>query len=120
MTLGLREHEAMVEFCRMHGLQADACVRAAVQQGMLEGCWAAKVGQERRVDVEAAVGGGVQDAGWDEEAEGDGYYEIWRVSGGWRPGSESVDLVDREGEGGCDGFDGDWLRGGVSGGVGEE
>lgn len=87
---------------------------------MLEGCWSAKVRKERRVDVEAAVGGGVEDAGWDEEAERDGDYEVWRVRCGWRPGSESVDLVDGEGEGGCDGFDGDFLKVGVSGGVGEE
>lgn len=40
---------------------------------MLEGCRAAEVREERGVDVETAVGGGVEDAGGDEEAEGDGY-----------------------------------------------
>lgn len=40
---------------------------------MLEGCWAAEVREEGGVDVQAAVGGGVEDAGGDEEAEGDGY-----------------------------------------------
>lgn len=39
---------------------------------MLEGCWAAEVGEERGMDVEAAVGGGFEDAGGDEEAERDG------------------------------------------------
>ena len=63
----------MVEFLGVHCLQADACVRAAVEEGVLEGCWAAEVGEERGVDVEAAVGGAVEDAGGDEEAEGDGY-----------------------------------------------
>ena len=40
---------------------------------MLEGCWAAEVGKEGGVDVQTAVGGAVEDAGGDEEAEGDGY-----------------------------------------------
>lgn len=39
---------------------------------MLQWCRAAKVGEERGVDVETAVGGGFEDAGWDEQAEGDG------------------------------------------------
>lgn len=64
----------MVEFRRVHGLQADARVRAAAQQGMLERCWAAEVWKQRGVDVEAAVGGGFEDAGGDEQAEGDCYY----------------------------------------------
>lgn len=71
---------------------------------MLEGCWAAEVGEEGRVDVEATVCSGVEDAGWDQEAEGDGDDQIWRMRRGWRPGLEGVDLVDGEGEGFCDGF----------------
>lgn len=41
----------MVEFRRVHCLQADAGVGAAVEQGMLEGCWATEVGKEGGVDV---------------------------------------------------------------------
>ena len=75
----------MVEFRRVHCLQADAGVGAAVQQGVLEGCWAAEVGEEGGVDVQTAVGGGVEDAGGDEEAEGDGYDEVWWRGSGWGP-----------------------------------
>lgn len=104
---GLGEDDAVVEFFWVHCLQTDAGVGAAVQKGVLEGRWAAEVREEGGVDVETAVGGGVEDAGGDEEAEGDGYDEVW-WRGGWRrPGSECVDLVDGEGEGGGDGFDGD-------------
>lgn len=63
----------MVEFCWVHGLEADACVCAAVEEGVLEGCWAAEVREQGGMDVEASVGGGFEDAGWDEQAEGDGY-----------------------------------------------
>jgi hypothetical protein len=61
---------------------------------MLEWCWTAQVGEQRGVDVETAVGGGFENAGWDEEAEGDGHDEIWRVGRGRCPGGEGVDLVD--------------------------
>jgi hypothetical protein len=61
------------------------------------------------VDVETAICGGFEDAGWDEEAEGDGYDEIWGVGCWWRPGGESVDLVEGEREGGGGLFDGDFL-----------
>ena len=100
----------MVEFGRVHGLQADARVGAAVQQGVLEGCWAAEVREEGGVDVQTAIGGGVEDARGYEEAEGDGYDEVWGEAGWWGPGGEGVDLVDGQGEGGGDGFDGNWRR----------
>ena len=41
---------------------------------MLERRRTAEVWKQRRVDVEAAVGGGFEDAGGDEQAEGDCYY----------------------------------------------
>ena len=69
----LGEDEAVVEFGGVHCLQADAGVGAAGEEGVLEGCGTAEVGEERGVDVQAAVGGGGEDTGGDEEAEGDGY-----------------------------------------------
>lgn len=66
------------------------------------------------MDIEAAVGGGFEDSGWDEEAEGDGDDQIGRIGCWWRPGGESVDLVDGKGQGGRDGFYRD-LEAGVNG-----
>ena len=53
------------------------------------------------------MGGGFEDAGGDEQAEGDCYYEVGVGGGRGRPVGEGVDLVEGEGEGGCEGFDGD-------------
>ena len=59
------------------------------------------------MDVQTAVGGGFENAGWDEEAERDCYDQVWCVGRRRRPGSEGVDLVDGYRESGGDWFDGD-------------
>jgi hypothetical protein len=56
------------------------------------------------------VESGIEDAGWDQEAEGHCYYQVDVGGGGWgTPAGEGVDLVEGEGEGGCEGFDGDFF-----------
>lgn len=72
---------------------------------MLNGCGAPQIGQQRRVDVHAAKSSSAENAGGDEEAEGDGDDEI---GGGRSPAGEGVDLMEREPEGLGSRFDGDW------------
>lgn len=69
----------------------------AGEQGVVQRGRPAQVGQEGRVDVEPAVPGRAQDAGRDEEAEGDGYDQV--VGQGRRPAGEGVEGVDGEGQG---------------------
>jgi hypothetical protein len=73
---GLEERDAVVEGVGREGLDCYAGVLAPGEQGVVDWGWAAEVWEEGRVDVEAAIFGGVDKAGRDEEAEGDGDDEV--------------------------------------------
>lgn len=47
---------------------------------MFDGRWATQIGQQRRMDVQAAVLRIVEDPRWDKEAEGYGDDDIYGVS----------------------------------------
>ena len=60
------------------------------------------------MDIEATVGGGIEDAGGYEQAERNCDNKVRCVWCWWRPRSEGVDLVNWNGQRLGDGFDGYW------------
>lgn len=78
-------------------------MRPSLQDGVFNWGWATQVWQQRRMDIEAAILREIEDARWHEEAEGDGYDEVYRGGGG--PAGEGVEGVGGEVEvSGCDLF----------------
>jgi hypothetical protein len=76
----LEERDALVEGLGREGLDCDAGVEAPGEEGVVDWGWAAEVGEEGGVDVDAAVFGGVDEAGRDEEAEGNGNDEVYGIT----------------------------------------
>lgn len=74
-------------------MHRDTGVLPPLQYGMFDGRWATQIGQQRRMDVQAAVLRIVEDPRWDKEAEGHGDDDIYGV--GWRPACEGVDHMSR-------------------------
>ena len=75
----------------MEGLECDAGVGVGVEERPLDRGWAVEVGEEGGGDVDAAEAGEGEDPRRDEEAEGDGDYEVDLP--GWLPFRKGINLV---------------------------